>query len=108
MAYAFGSAQLQAGLAFAIIAWLVDALALLLAGIAVNLYLAYASRTEVVATLHVLLSLLPVSPQLYPDDSVTDETLEDRISEIIREALQAWLLSTPPLPWASASSAPGI
>jgi type IV secretory pathway VirB2 component (pilin)/cell division protein FtsB len=37
------------------------ALALLLAGIAVNLYLAYASRTEVVATLHVLLSLLPLA-----------------------------------------------
>ena len=33
MAYAFGSAQLQAGLAFAIIAWLVDALALLLAAV---------------------------------------------------------------------------
>jgi GTP-binding protein Era len=34
----------------------------------------------------VLLGLLPVSPQLYPDDSATDETLEARIAEVIREA----------------------
>ena len=29
---------------------------------------------------------MPESPQLYPDDAVTDETEEDRISELIREA----------------------
>jgi GTP-binding protein Era len=34
----------------------------------------------------VLLTLVPVSPQLYPDEAVTDESLEDRISEIIRES----------------------
>ena len=33
-----------------------------------------------------LLSLLPEGPALYPDDVVTDESLEDRIAEIIREA----------------------
>ena len=33
-----------------------------------------------------LLALLPVSPALYPDDAVTDETLEKRIAELIREA----------------------
>lgn len=33
-----------------------------------------------------LIGLMPVSPQLYPDDAVTDETLEHRISELIREA----------------------
>ena len=33
-----------------------------------------------------LLSLLPEGPSLYPDDVVTDESLEDRIAEIIREA----------------------
>ncbi len=34
----------------------------------------------------VLMAMLPVSPPLYPSDSVTDESLEDRIAEIIREA----------------------
>lgn len=34
----------------------------------------------------VLLGLLPVSPALYPEDSVTDESVEDRICELIREA----------------------
>ncbi len=34
----------------------------------------------------VLLKLLPVSPALYPKDSVTDESIEDRICELIREA----------------------
>jgi GTP-binding protein Era len=34
----------------------------------------------------VLLGLLPVSPALYPEDSVTDESIEDRICELIREA----------------------
>lgn len=34
----------------------------------------------------VLMAMLPVSPPLYPRDTVTDESLEDRIAEIIREA----------------------
>ncbi|QDZ13959.1 GTPase Era [Humibacter ginsenosidimutans] len=34
-----------------------------------------------------LIRLLPVSPQLYPDDAITDEQLEDRIAEYIREAV---------------------
>ncbi|HWD62331.1 MAG TPA: GTPase Era [Humibacter sp.] len=34
-----------------------------------------------------LIALLPPSPQLYPDDTVTDEQLEDRIAEYIREAV---------------------
>lgn len=34
-----------------------------------------------------LIRLLPVSPQLYPDDTVTDEQLVDRIAEYIREAV---------------------
>lgn len=33
-----------------------------------------------------LIKLLPVSPQLYPSDQVTEELLEDRVSEFIREA----------------------
>jgi len=33
-----------------------------------------------------LLSLMPVGPQLYEDGVVTDESIEDRIAEIIREA----------------------
>ncbi|REC97051.1 GTP-binding protein Era [Microbacterium sp. AG157] len=33
-----------------------------------------------------LLALMPVGPALYEDDVVTDEALEDRIAEIIREA----------------------
>jgi GTP-binding protein Era len=33
-----------------------------------------------------LLSLMPAGPPLYPADVVTDESLEDRIAEIIREA----------------------
>ncbi|MCR2785574.1 MULTISPECIES: GTPase Era [unclassified Microbacterium] len=33
-----------------------------------------------------LLSLMPIGPALYPDDIVTDESTEDRIAEIIREA----------------------
>jgi GTPase len=33
-----------------------------------------------------LLSLMPVGPALYPDDVVTDESLDDRVAEIIREA----------------------
>jgi len=34
----------------------------------------------------VLIDLMPESPALYPADSVTDETLENRICELIREA----------------------
>ncbi|MGN6205619.1 GTPase Era [Humibacter sp.] len=34
-----------------------------------------------------LIRLLPISPQLYPDDTITDEQLEDRIAEYIREAV---------------------
>ncbi len=34
-----------------------------------------------------LVRLLPESPPLYPDDAVTDEGLEDRIAEYIREAV---------------------
>jgi GTPase len=33
-----------------------------------------------------LLSLMPLGPALYPDGVVTDETTEDRVAEIIREA----------------------
>ncbi|MFT4229152.1 MAG: GTPase Era [Microbacterium sp.] len=33
-----------------------------------------------------LLALMPEGPPLYPDDVVTDESLQDRIAEIIREA----------------------
>ena len=33
-----------------------------------------------------LLALMPEGPALYPDDIVTDESTEDRIAEIIREA----------------------
>lgn len=33
-----------------------------------------------------VLDLLPEGPPLYPDDVVTDESLEDRVAEIIREA----------------------
>ncbi|WP_308464811.1 GTPase Era [Rathayibacter soli] len=34
-----------------------------------------------------LMKLLPESPPLYPDDTITDEGLEDRIAEYIREAV---------------------
>ncbi|MGW9113537.1 GTPase Era [Microbacterium sp. NPDC055683] len=33
-----------------------------------------------------LLALMPAGPALYPDDVVTDESTEDRVAEIIREA----------------------
>ncbi|MFT4234349.1 MAG: GTPase Era [Microbacterium sp.] len=33
-----------------------------------------------------LLTLMPEGPALYPDDVVTDESLEDRVAEIIRES----------------------
>ena len=32
------------------------------------------------------MALLPESPPLYPDEEVTDESLEQRIAELIREA----------------------
>jgi GTPase len=35
------------------------------------------------------LALMPESPPLYPDEAVTDETLEQRIAELIREAALA-------------------
>ncbi|GAB3388665.1 GTPase Era [Humibacter soli] len=34
-----------------------------------------------------LIALLPISPQLYPDETITDEQLEDRVAEYIREAV---------------------
>jgi GTPase len=34
-----------------------------------------------------LIALLPTSPPLYPSDAVTDEGLESRIAELIREAV---------------------
>jgi len=33
-----------------------------------------------------LIKLMPISEKLYPDDAVTDETTEERVSELIREA----------------------
>ncbi len=33
-----------------------------------------------------LIKLMPVSAKLYPDDAITDETMVDRVSELIREA----------------------
>ncbi|CAB4628761.1 unannotated protein [freshwater metagenome] len=35
----------------------------------------------------VLIKLMPVSPPLYPADAVTDESIESRICELIREAI---------------------
>jgi len=35
----------------------------------------------------VLIKLMPVSPALYPADAVTDESIESRICELIREAI---------------------
>ncbi len=35
---------------------------------------------------HQLIKLMPVSAKLYPDDAITDETMVDRVSELIREA----------------------
>ncbi len=36
-----------------------------------------------------ILALLPESPMLYPDDAVTDESFEQRVAELIREAALA-------------------
>lgn len=44
------------------------------------------SRIQLDVLLGALIELLPVGPSLYPDDAVTDETLEGRIAELIREA----------------------
>jgi GTP-binding protein Era len=41
-------------------------------------------QLDVLAT--ALIGMLPAGPALYPDDAVTDETLEARIAELIREA----------------------
>jgi GTP-binding protein Era len=45
-----------------------------------------ADRTQLDVLVRELLALLPESPALYPIDAVTDETLEKRIGELIREA----------------------
>jgi GTP-binding protein Era len=45
-----------------------------------------ASRIQLDVLTTQLLGLLPESPALYPDEAVTDETLESRIAELIREA----------------------
>ncbi|HKM25137.1 MAG TPA: GTPase Era, partial [Corynebacterium sp.] len=42
--------------------------------------------TQVDVLLDVITSLLPEGPKFYPDDHVTDEETEKRISELIREA----------------------
>ena len=44
------------------------------------------TRVQLDVLVDELLSLMPEGPPLYPDGVVTDETLEDRIAEIIREA----------------------
>jgi GTP-binding protein Era len=44
------------------------------------------SRIQLDVLLGALIELLPAGPALYPDDAVTDETLEGRIAELIREA----------------------
>lgn len=44
------------------------------------------SRIQLDVLLKELVALLPFSPALYPDEQRTDETLEARISELIREA----------------------
>lgn len=45
------------------------------------------SRIQLDTLTSELVRLLPVSPPLYPDDAITDEGLEDRIAEYIREAV---------------------
>ncbi len=44
------------------------------------------SRIQLDVVLTQLLAMLPVGPALYGDDAVTDETLEHRIAELVREA----------------------
>ncbi|HEY4226325.1 MAG TPA: GTPase Era [Pseudolysinimonas sp.] len=45
-----------------------------------------ASRVQLDVLLTQLVGLLPVGPALYGDDAITDETLEHRVAELIREA----------------------
>ncbi|MFT4029461.1 MAG: GTPase Era [Protaetiibacter sp.] len=44
------------------------------------------SRIQLDTLLSQLIAFLPESPPLYPDEATTDETLEHRIAELIREA----------------------
>jgi GTP-binding protein Era len=44
------------------------------------------TRTQLDVLSTELVALLPESPELYPQDAVTDETLEARVAELIREA----------------------
>jgi GTPase len=44
------------------------------------------SRIQLDTVTSELIKLLPISPQLYPDETVTEELIEDRVSELIREA----------------------
>jgi GTP-binding protein Era len=44
------------------------------------------SRIQLDVLLKALIELLPEGPALYPEDATTDETLEGRIAELIREA----------------------
>ena len=45
-----------------------------------------AERTQLEVLADEALQLCPVSPPLYPEDAVTDESLEQRIAELVREA----------------------
>jgi GTP-binding protein Era len=45
-----------------------------------------ASRIQLDVLTSELVRLMPASPPLYPDEAVTDESLETRIAELIREA----------------------
>jgi len=44
------------------------------------------SRVQLDVLTNQLIALMPESPPLYPSDAVTDESLESRIAELIREA----------------------
>jgi GTP-binding protein Era len=44
------------------------------------------SRIQLDVLQKALIDLLPAGPSLYPDDATTDETLEGRIAELVREA----------------------
>ncbi|WP_322409010.1 GTPase Era [Microbacterium invictum] len=44
------------------------------------------TRTQLDVLSDEVLALLPEGPTLYPDDVVTDESIDDRVAEIIREA----------------------
>jgi len=44
------------------------------------------NRIQLDVLLAELVSMLPVGPALYEDDAITDETLEHRIAELVREA----------------------